>query len=62
MRVGHDRQADLGGGSPAAFHGGLAHLQVAVNVLDHDDGVIDQDADGSDKPSMVITLRVKPMA
>ena len=42
---GQHRQPDLGGGVGRRLHGRLAHLQVAVDVLDDHDGVVDQDAD-----------------
>jgi len=35
---------------------------VAVNVLDHDDGIVDQDADGERQREHGHHVEVKPMA
>src|SRR5262249_13797047 len=59
---GHDRQrrrdgreADLPGAEQRRLHARLAHLQVAVDVLEHDDSAIHDDPD---RHSSVIRLIV----
>ena len=43
------RHADLPGTFHGGFHGRLPHLQMAVDVLPHDDGVVDHDAQDDDE-------------
>ena len=42
---GDDGEADLVGRLAGRLHAWFAHLHVAVDIFDHDDRVIDQDAD-----------------
>jgi hypothetical protein len=42
---GDDGEADLGGRVEGGAHARLAHLEVAIDVLDDDDRVVDEDAD-----------------
>ena len=44
----------------AASKGGRRLPRCAEDVLQHDDGVVDDDAGGEREPSMVRLLRVKP--
>ena len=42
---GEDREADLLRAVERRAHAALAHLHVAVDVLEHDDGVVDDQSD-----------------
>ena len=46
----------------AASRGGLAVLDVPLDVFDHDDGVIDHDADGEDQAEQRQQVQREPQA
>jgi hypothetical protein len=49
QRDGDERAADLVHGPPSGFRRRITDAQVAFDILDDDDGVVDHDADGEDQ-------------
>ena len=42
-----DGETDLFGTLEGGLHGGFAHLHIAGDIFDHDNGVVDHEARGS---------------